>query len=551
MGPERFGLRYAGKGEAIERAHQEPTMRLYQDAAGSIDFEAACDVLIEGDNLEALKLLRPAYAAKVQCIYIDPPYNTGHDFVYRDRFAEGRAQYLQRTGQHDEQGGALVANPEHHGRFHSRWLEMMEPRLRVAHELLREDGVLFASIDDHEVHHLRVLLDEIFGPECFVAQLVVVSNRGGRDYLRIATTHEYLLCYGKSPDAPVRPLPRTGPPPRYADARGPYDLRELRNRNPRFSPDNRPNLFYPVWVDPAAADADGLCPVSLESGPGFERVEPRNRQGAGSVWRWGQPKLRAALVAGEPARSEVVARRRRDGVFNVYEKHRATTVKPRSVWDEPELRSEQGTKTLRERLGVAAFDHPKPVELVERCLRIATDPDGLVLDFFAGSGTTAEAVRRLDAQDGGRRRTILVQLPEALPEGAPGRALGAQTIADVTRLRIAALRSPGRGLRCFVVRPPETEPPGLRPPDPLPPDPWGIALAAGLPLCAEVDRLGPQTWRLVAGSRRLVVSLGPTLERAQVDAWELDRETMVACRADALDDELAYNLARRHVLSLL
>ncbi|MCA9707209.1 MAG: site-specific DNA-methyltransferase [Myxococcales bacterium] len=545
MGPEPFGLRYAGKAEAARRAHEAPTCRIAFEPAASLDAEAARDVLVEGDNLEVLKLLRPAYAAAVQCIYIDPPYNTGHDFVYRDRFAEGRAEYLQRSGQHDAQGARLVANPEHHGRYHSRWLAMMEPRLRVAHELLRDDGLLFVSIDDHEVHHLRVLLDEIFGPECFVAQVVVVSNRGGRDYLRIATTHEYVLCYGKSPQAPVRPLPRSGPPPRHRDARGPYELRELRNRNPRFSPANRPNLFYPVWVDPAGADAQGLCPVSLRAAPGLVQVEPRNREGAPSVWRWGQPRLEAALVGGSPERSEVVARRRRDGVFNVYEKHRATTTKARSVWDEPQLRSEQGTRSLRERLGVAAFDHPKPVELVERCLRLGTDPDGLVLDFFAGSGTTAEAVYRLDAQDGGQRRLLLVQLPEPLPEGAPGHQLGARTIADVTRLRLGAARPPGRGLRCFSLRPRSTarsDGGG---------DPWDAALSLGLPLCAQVEPRGPQTWRLTWAERRLVVSLRPALGRADAEAWGLEADTAVACRADALDDELAYNLARRHALSLL
>jgi adenine-specific DNA-methyltransferase len=543
MDPERFGLRYAGKAQAALRAHDEPAARLVYDPAASLESPEARDVFIEGDNLDALKLMRPAYAGAVQCIYIDPPYNTGHDFVYRDRHAEDAGAYLRRSGQLDDEGVRLTANPETHGRFHSRWLAMMEPRLRVAHELLGDDGLLFASIDDHEVHHLRVLLDEIFGPECFVAQVVVVSNRGGRDYLRIATTHEYVLCYGKSADAPVRPLVRTGPARRLEDARGPYELRELRNRNPRFSPGNRPNLGYAIWVDEGAADAEGLCPVATEPIAGGVRVEPKNREGGGSVWRWGQPKLRGAIVAGDPARSDVVARRRRDGVFNIYEKHRATTTKARSVWDESELRSEEGTRTLRQRLGVAAFDHPKPVALVQRCLRLGTDRDGLVLDFFAGSGTTAEAVMELDAEDGGERRCVLVQLPEPLPADAPGRALGAETIADVTRLRLAAVRSSERGLRCFRLAPHEVAD-GT-------PDPWGVALAAGLPLHAAIASLGPRTWMLHAQPRRLLVCLESTLCSADAQAWALPPAAAVACRADALDDELAFNLARRHPLILL
>lgn len=552
MEPERFGLRYAGKIEAAQNAHSEPDARLSCDREASIGFDDARDVLIAGDNLDALKLLRPAYAGQVHAIYIDPPYNTGHDFVYRDRFAEDAGSYRRRSGQADDEGGALVANPEDHGRYHSRWLAMMEPRLRVAHELLHDEGLLFASIDDHEVHHLRVLLDEIFGPECFVSQVVVVSNRGGRDYLRIATTHEYVLCYGKSPDAPVRPLPRARTGPSRADACGPYELRELRNRNPRFSPDNRPNLFYPIWVDPHAADPEGLCPVALSPLQGGVEVEPRNREGGASVWRWGQARLRAAIVAGDPGASEVVARRRRDGGWNVYEKHRGTTTKPRSVWDEPELRSEQGTRTLRRHLhqpaGAIAFDHPKPVALVQRCLRLVPDPTALVLDFFAGSGTTAEAVMELDAEDGGQRRCLLVQLPEPLPEGASGRALGARTIADVARLRIAAAAPPGRGLRCFRLEPrlraggDAVEPPV---------DPWHVALAAGLPLHAAARTLGPRTWAFEHGARRLLVSLEPALCSADAEAWALAPDTAVACRAEALDDELAFNLARRHPLLLL
>ncbi|MCH9687880.1 MAG: site-specific DNA-methyltransferase [Deltaproteobacteria bacterium] len=540
---EPFGLRYAGKDGAILQAHEEPRCRLQASAASSWGFGSARDALIEGDNLEALKLMRPAYAASVDAIYIDPPYNTGHDFVYRDRFAEATGDYLRRSGQADEAGARLVANPESHGRFHSHWLAMMEPRLRLAHELLADDGLMFVSIDDNEAHHLRVLLDEIFGPECFVAQVVVVGNRGGRDYLRIATTHEYLLCYGKTPDAPVRPLPRTGPLPRHRDDKGPYELRELRNRNPRFSPANRPNLFYPIHVDPERADDDGLCPVSLTPSAGTECVEPRNKEGAESVWRWGQPRLTAAIATGDTAGSEVVARRRRDGVFNIYEKYRAQTTKARSLWDESEFRSEQGTRTLRERLGVAAFDHPKPIALVQRCLQLATDGDGLVLDFFAGSGTTAEAVYQLDALDGGTRRFVLVQLPEVLAEDAPARALGAETIADITRLRVAAARPADRGLRDFRLVDRSTPPPEL--------DPWDVAAAAGFPLSARVSELGPRTWRLGHGERSMVVCGLPSVSRTQVEGWGLHASTSIACRAEALDDTLAFNLARRHRLSLL
>jgi adenine-specific DNA-methyltransferase len=381
---EGFGLRFADRDAVLAALHRPATSTIRAIPERSVGFETACDAVIEGDNLEALRLLVPAYGGRIQMIYIDPPYNTGHDFVYRDRFGETSSAFLRRTGQTDAYGAALVANPRTDGRYHSAWLAMMYPRLWVARQLLADDGVLFCSIDDHEVHHLRMLLDEIFGEECFVAQIVVVGNRGGRDYLRIAVTHEYLLCYGATPEARIREVAKVGPPPRHEDARGRYELRELRNRNPRFHPGNRPNLFYPIHAHPELVDPQGGHAISLDPRPGYTVVvEPRNSAGEGSVWRWGRSKLSAAVVPDDPAASEVVARPRRDGGWNVYEKHRKSTTKARSLWAEPEVRSERGTIELRERLGVAAFDHPKPVELVRRCVELGTDPDGIVLDFFA------------------------------------------------------------------------------------------------------------------------------------------------------------------------
>ena len=395
-----------------------------------------------------LKVLRPAYFERTQLIYMDPPYNTGRDFVYRDRFGETREAFLRRTGQVDETGTPLRANPRSEGRYHSAWLSMMYPRLWHARSLLAPEGVLCVSIDDHEVHHLRLLLDEIFGEECFIAQVVVVTNRGGRDYLRIATGHEYLLVYGATPQARIRELPKPPPKDALRDAVGPYVLRELRNRNPRFHPGNRPNLFYPFYVDPSRDDGNGGLSVSLQPRTGYDVVvEPRNAVGAGSVWRWGQPKAAANLVDDDPVTSQVVAKRRRDGGFNVYEKHRKDTAKAKGLWDEPQMRTEQGTIDLREALGTAVFDHPKPVALVQRCVQLATDPTGLVLDPFAGSGTTAEAVARANESDGGQRPCVLGQWPEPVDHD------GFETICDVTRARVSTRCG---GLRSFSLEPSQT-----------------------------------------------------------------------------------------------
>ncbi|MBX7082834.1 MAG: site-specific DNA-methyltransferase [Nannocystaceae bacterium] len=431
-----YGLVFPGREDALQQLAAPPrgTLTLRREAATT---------LVVGDNLDVLKHLARSHAGAVDAIYIDPPYNRGGDFVYRDRVA------APPWSESALRAALPAAARRAEARRSAPWLAMMLPRLALARTLLRDEGVLFVSIDDAEVHHLRLLLDELFGRERFVAQIVVVSNRGGRDYLPIAITHEYVLCYAKG-DAPrLAELPRAVTLP-HDDARGAYELRELRNRNPRFTPANRPNLSYPVWIDPSRSDAAACHPVSLTRQPGAIELWPRNREGAPSVWRWGQPKLAAALVAGDPTRSEVVAKRRRDGGYNLYEKHRKTTTKARALWDDPLLRSEQGSIELRAELGAALFDHPKPIELVRRCLELGCGKDGLVLDFFAGSGTTALAVAALNAADGGRRRCLLVQQPEPTPPRSAAAQAGLTDIAAIAahRLRHALGRRAVAVVRC-------------------------------------------------------------------------------------------------------
>ena len=500
-----FGLHFADKAEVLAALGRAASCELHCDRARSIRFEQARHAFVVGDNLEALRVLRPAYSGRVQMIYIDPPYNTGSDLVYRDRFAETHDAFVRRTGQVDALGERLVPNPESAGRYHSAWLAMMYPRLWEARQLLRDDGVLFLSIDDHEVHHCRLLLDEIFGEDCFIACVVVVTNRGGRDYLRIATGHEYLLVYGASPQAPIRELPRAGTEPTLEDARGPYELRELRNRNPKFGPHNRPNLFYRVFANPDLVDAHGCCAVSVLPRSGYTvTIEPRNRVGEGSVWRWSRRKLEGALVDDDPHGSEVVARQRRDGGFNVYEKNRKRTAKARGLWDESPMRTEQGTADLRGLLGAAVFDHPKPVALVRRCLQLASDGDAIVLDFFAGSGTTAQAVFEQNAADGGARRFVGVQLPEAVPPGSAAATAGFATIADVAHARIAAALPPGEGVRWLeLAARPVVEGFALRPDA----DPLSVGVAIGIGLDAVVAEA--EQWTVLReGDRTLAVGSG-------------------------------------------
>jgi adenine-specific DNA-methyltransferase len=595
MVDERYGLTFVGKRDSIAALERPTDATLIPREDSSIDFDAAQDVLIEGDSLEVLKILAAPYFGKVQMIYVDPPYNTGKDFVFRDSYAESRDDYLHRSGQVDEAGGRLTSNPETSGRYHSAWLSMMYPRLVLARQLLREDGLFFVSIDDHEVHNLRLLLDEVFGQENFIAQITLVSNRGGRDYMKVALTHEYLLCYGRDEAATVRELPKEQPSLPHEDGRGPYALRELRNRNPRFSPKNRPNLFFPVHVHPGLRDPTGCCAIALEPATGHEvTVEPRNSRGEDSVWRWSRDRLQRALVPGDPVASDVVARQRSDGGWNVYEKHRKSTTKVRSVWDDKELRSERGTHALRELFGELVFDHPKPVELIRRCLQLGTDEEGIVLDFFAGSGTTAQAVLELNQSDGGSRRYVLVQLPEPTPEGSVARQAGFETIFSLCHERIRRVLErlgPGAtpGLRTFSVAPSQirrvwrgaaTEPDEYlgsmeRTLDRVSTGAgdfallWEILLRSGLGLDAHVRPLpgmqaggyraiDPDSGRTVVvcleghlDRLSVVVCLEGHLDRKTVERLDLPRGTRLVCLDRALDDEVATNLARRFTLETI
>jgi len=520
-----FGLQFADKAAVLAALGEPCRARLRTRMDRSAHFDSARTVLVEGDNLALLQTLRPAYAERFSLVYMDPPYNTGRDFVYRDRFGEGREAFLRRTGQVDATGTPLRPNPRSDGRYHSAWLGMMYARLWHARTLLHPQGVLCVSIDDHEVHHLRMLLDEIFGEDCFIAQVVVVTNRGGRDYLRIATGHEYLLVYGATPGAEIRELPKAPPRGALSDAQGPYVLRELRNRNPKFHPGNRPNLFYPFYVDPSREDGNGGLAVSLQPRPGYDTVvEPRNAAGAGSVWRWGRPKVEAALLDDDPVRSQVVAKQRRDGGFNIYEKHRKSTAKAKGLWDEAMMRTEQGTLDLREALGQPIFDHPKPVALVQRCVQLATDPDGLVLDPFAGSGTTAAAVARANASDGGTRACVLGQWPEPV-EHEPF-----ETICDITRARVLSV---GGGLRVFALQT-AAEPPAATEAALLDAeaarlsqfDPHARALAAGVGLHASVEQHG--AWTLLRDADRAFVWSMQPPPPVSLDSLDLPEHCVVA-----------------------
>lgn len=360
------------------------------------------NLIIQGDNLKALKALLPTYAGKVKCIYIDVPYNTGNEnWVYNDNVNSpmiqewlGKAVDIEDLTRHD------------------KWLCMMMPRLKLLRELLSEDGAIFISCDDNELANLRVMLNEIFGENNFYSQVIVRANSRGQTYNQIAKTHEYLIVYTKNPETELFELEKDSESNdlNLNDEIGAFNIRELRNRNPKFGKHNRPNLFYPIYINPKSEDKDGFCLVSLTQSKEFsEMVKPFNSQMKESCWRWGKDKV-TKNVSSKTTTSNLVAKKKNDGSFGIYEKYRKTTFKPKSIWDDNSFLNETGTIELRE-LGLEnQFDFPKPKSLVKQCIALATTEGDIVLDSFAGSGTTAQAVLELNEESGVERNFILVEM---------------------------------------------------------------------------------------------------------------------------------------------
>ncbi len=437
---ESYSLNWLGKSYARLLANENPRTLLKEDKTHNAKEanQSSENLLLKGDNLEVLKHLTNAYSEQIKMIYIDPPYNTGGDgFVYDDdrKFTVEELERL--AGVDRDEAKRILEFTASKANSHSAWLTFMYPRLYVARELLREDGVIFISIDDNEVSQLKLLCDEVFGEENFIAQIMPIANPGGRDYNQIAVTHEYLLVYGKEDNAILNEISKNNNF-KLEDNNGGFELRELRNRNPKFHSGNRPNLFYPFYVNPNIKDDNGYCPISLNNENGYTiEVKPYNSTGKESVWRWGVPKSLKNIINDNTVESQIVARQKKDGGWNIYEKSRKSTTKVKSIWDETEMRTENGTREIRQLFNETLFSHPKSVSLIKRALEIGSNNEhSIILDFFAGSGTTAHAVMALNAEDGGNRKFITVQIPEKTDEKSEAFKAGYETIFDITKARI-------------------------------------------------------------------------------------------------------------------
>ena len=407
---ERYHLNWPGKREALLTANAPIAQTLRPARDESVNFDTTKNLFIEGDNLEALKLLQETYLGKIKMIYIDPPYNTGKDFIYDDDFAENTKGFLIKSNQKDAEGNRLVANTESNGRFHSDWLSMIYPRIKLARNLLADDGVIFISIDDNEVANLTKLCDEVFGNDNFVANFIWNHRKSSQNDTDVSLSHNYTLTYAKNRSIfrlnslAIDEDKFTNPDndPRGAWVADPFD-----------APNIRPNLTYPI-----------TNPIT-----GQQHLPP-----SGRCWRFSEEKFASAL-----ADNRVVFGKSGEGrpqLKRFLSEAQGKGKNPFTIWSHIDTAT-NATKDLMKLFdGKKIFDTPKPVSLIKEALILGTNRDDIILDFFAGSGTTAHAVMNMNAEDGGTRKFIVVQLDEACADGAEALKAGYKTIAEISKERI-------------------------------------------------------------------------------------------------------------------
>lgn len=431
-GDEAYEFTWVGKKAAIVEANKPIRKTLRPCVAESKDWDTTENLYIEGDNLEVLKLLQESYLGKVKMIYIDPPYNTGNDFIYADDFKMESEEWKVESGEWSEEGDRLFKNTDTNGRFHSDWCSMIYSRLLLARNLLTDDGVIFISIDDNEVDNLRKICDELFGNTNFIAFLTVIVKTEGRRYGGFAKTHEQVIVYGKNVEqVKLNEIEVEGKKFQFSDENGGFNVQDLRNQNARaFNSTNRPNLRYPFYVDTEDKDNNGFCKVYLKKKEGLTEVYPITVNGFDSVWRWGKKEKASEHL------SELAARIGTDGIIRIYQKMRKLTEEPKTVLINKEYISIKGTREIQNILGIGIFDFPKPLNLIKLFESIATSENSIILDFFSGSATTAHAVMQLNAEDGGHRKFIMVQLPEKCDEASEAYKAGYKNICEIGKERI-------------------------------------------------------------------------------------------------------------------
>ena len=465
---ERYQFTWPDKKKTVLLANAPLNKTLRPCREESVDFDNTENLYIEGDNLEVLKLLQETYLGKIKMIYIDPPYNTGHDFVYEDDFSQSSNEYLSNSGQFDDAGNRLVANTESNGRFHTDWLNMMYPRLRLAKDLLTEDGVIFISIDDNEQCNLVKLCDEVFGAENCIGPIIQNKQNAKNDTVNIQKNHEFILVYRKSSNSIngsiAATLSRKVITYRNAyedDGRFYYLNDPITTRGEGGTLNARPNLGYTVYYNPETKDkiavADynvTLAKTSNDEGEiyttdnellckGYVAIRPPRVRGKLGCWTWALEKFNAQkdeiIITGKPGSYAVRKRTfvKKEDIVTVDGKMQYTAssmTNSRSILD---FSTNDGTNTLNTVLGKnAVFSNPKNLEMIKYLIQLVADKSFIVLDFFSGSATTAHAVMQANAEDGGKRRFIMVQISEETEDKSDAYKAGYKTICEIGKERI-------------------------------------------------------------------------------------------------------------------
>lgn len=438
-GDECYDFTWVGKKQSIIDGNKPIRKTLRPCVEESKDWDKTENLFIEGDNLEVLKILQGSYLDEVKMIYIDPPYNTGNDFVYRDNFTATKEDYETDLGLFDEDENRLFQNNQSNGRFHSDWCSMLYPRLQLARNLLSDDGIIFISIDDNEVNNLKKICDEVFGEDNFIGCIVVKSNpRGSQSEKNLAQLHEYILSFSKN----ISKCNIEGQKLsnemvdeyKYEDEKGKYRLLGLRQRGGFWRRTERPFLYYPIYVNPQTSN------ISLFNINGDWEVLPiQPSTGEDGTWRWGKEKF-------EKDKEDLIAKEvKRDGniVWDIFQKDylnqtdgEERKTKFKSLWDEKELNYQNGAIEVKELLNSGIFSFPKPTYLLRKMISMIVSQNDIVLDFFSGSSTTAHAVMQLNAEDAGKRRFLMVQLPEACDEKSEAYKAGYMNICEIGKERI-------------------------------------------------------------------------------------------------------------------
>jgi len=472
-GQERYQFTWPDKRKSVVLANAPiaKTLRFEQEKSvgrdGTLGGTDSENIYIEGDNLDALKLLQETYLGKVNAIYIDPPYNTGNALIYKNDYYQNAQNYLDNSGQYDDDGNRLVLNPVSNGRWHTDWLNMMYVRLKVAKDLLSKDGIICLTIDDFEIANITKMMDEIFGEDNHLGTVIIKNNPQGRSSVTgFQISHEYALFYSRSSEAQIGRLPRSEEQlARYKDKDdiGPF---EWRNFRAQYSSES-PKMVYPIYVKKNGTDFRIPKMVWNESKRTYDVLEkpnedeivslPIDENGRTRTWKWSIDTVNASRD------TEMGVRKDRSGTPTVYYKGRMKDegMLPYTMWDKPEYSSSTfGANLVAEIMGKNVFSYPKSIYAVIDCLKVAcSEENAVIMDFFSGSATTADAIMQLNA-NGGNRKFILVQYPESVDNKAEAKKAGYKTICDIGEERI---RRAGKkikeetgadidyGFRCFKV----------------------------------------------------------------------------------------------------